>query len=80
MKDTGLKGIIKRFFADFNRTDTSDVLDTHKYLMKGTWHKLISHLLCNMRAIKNVWLNLLLLIYILMNRFKNFTTIHLRLS
>ena len=41
MKDTGLKGIIKLFFADFNRTDNSDVLDTHKYLMKGTWHKLM---------------------------------------
>ena len=45
MKDTGLKGIIKRFFADFNRTDTSDVLDTHKYLMKGTWHKLMFELI-----------------------------------
>ena len=45
MKDAGLKGIIKLPFADFNRTDTSDVLDTHKYLMKGTWHKLMFELI-----------------------------------
>ena len=45
MKDTGLKGIIKLSFADFNRTDNSDVVDTHKYLMKGTWHKLMFELI-----------------------------------
>ena len=36
MKKTGLKGIVKFFSVDFNPIDTSDILDTHKYLMKGT--------------------------------------------
>ena len=31
MKKTGLKGIVKLFSVDFNPTDTSDVLDIHKY-------------------------------------------------
>ena len=30
-KKTGLKGIVKLFSVDFNPTDTSDVLDIHKY-------------------------------------------------
>ena len=34
MKKTGLKGAVKFFSADFNPTDTNDVLDIHKYLMK----------------------------------------------
>ena len=31
---TGLKGVVKFFSVDFNRTDTNDMLDIHKYLMK----------------------------------------------
>ena len=41
MKNTGLKGIVKNVFADFNPIDTNDILDIHKYLMKGTWYKII---------------------------------------
>ena len=33
---TGLKGIVKLFSVDFNPIDTNDILDIHKYLMKGT--------------------------------------------
>ena len=33
-KKTGLKGIVKFFYVDFNPIDTNDILDTHKYLMK----------------------------------------------
>ena len=36
MKKTGLKGVVKFFSLDFNPIDTSDLLDIHKYLMKGT--------------------------------------------
>ena len=36
MKKAGLKGIAEIFSVDFN-----DVLDTHKYLMKGTWFKIM---------------------------------------
>ena len=36
MKKTGLKGIVTFFSIDFNSTDTKDILDIHKYLMKGT--------------------------------------------
>ena len=35
MKKTGLKGIVKFFSVDFNPIDTNDILDIHKYLMKG---------------------------------------------
>ena len=34
-KKRGLKGIVKFFSVDFNPIDTNDILDTHKYLMKG---------------------------------------------
>ena len=36
MKKTGLKGSVKFLFVDFNPIDTNDILDIHKYLMKGT--------------------------------------------
>ena len=36
MKKTGLKGIAKFFTVDFNPIDTNNILDIHKYLMKGT--------------------------------------------
>ena len=44
MKKTGLKGSVKLFSADFNPIDTSDILDIHKYLMKGTLYKIMFEL------------------------------------
>ena len=38
MKKTGLKGSVKLFSVDFNAIDTNNILDIHKYLMKGTQH------------------------------------------
>ena len=35
-KKTGLIGVVKVFFVDFNVIDTSDILDIHRYLMKET--------------------------------------------
>ena len=35
-KQTGLKGVVIYFSADFNPIDTNDILDIHKYLMKRT--------------------------------------------
>ena len=35
-KKTGLKGVVKFFYFDFNPIDTNDVLDIHKYLMERT--------------------------------------------
>ena len=35
MRKTGLKGILNFFSVGFNPIDTNDILDTHKYLMKG---------------------------------------------
>ena len=36
LKKTGLKGSVKCFSVDFNPTDTIDILNIYKYLMKGT--------------------------------------------
>ena len=36
MNKTELKGVINLFSLDFNAIDTSDILDTYKYLMKIT--------------------------------------------
>ena len=36
MKKAGLNGSLKFFSVVFNLTDTNDILDIHKYLMKGT--------------------------------------------
>ena len=33
-KKTGLKETVKHFFVDFSSTDTNDILEIHKYLMK----------------------------------------------
>ena len=33
-KKTGLKGIAKVFFVDYNAIDTKNILDIHRYLMK----------------------------------------------
>ena len=35
-KKTGLKGVVKFLLVDFNPSDTNDILDIHKYLMRGT--------------------------------------------
>ena len=35
MKKTGLEGIVEFFSVDFNSIDTNDILDIHKYLVKG---------------------------------------------
>ena len=36
MKKAGLKGVVKFVSVDFNAVDTNNILDIHKYLMKGT--------------------------------------------
>ena len=41
MKKSGLKVIVFFFSFDFNPIDTNDLLDTYKYLMKGTMFGLI---------------------------------------
>ena len=35
MEKTGLKGSVKFLSVDFNPIDTNDILDIHRYLMKG---------------------------------------------
>ena len=35
-KKTGLIGVVKVFFGDFNVIDTSDILGIHRYLIKET--------------------------------------------
>ena len=40
-KKNGLKGRVKFFSVNFNPIYTKNVLDIHKYLMKGTQYKLI---------------------------------------
>ena len=37
---TGLKGVVI-FFVDFNSIDTNDNLDTHIYLMKRIWCRIM---------------------------------------
>ena len=44
MKKTGLKEVVKFFSVDFNLTDTKDILDIQKYLMKRTWYKIMFEL------------------------------------
>ena len=41
MEKTGLKGRVKCFSLDLNCIDTNDILDIHKYLMKGKWYKIM---------------------------------------
>ena len=40
-KKTGLKRIVIFLSVAFNRIDTNDILDIHKYFVKVTWHKII---------------------------------------
>ena len=66
MKETGLKGLVEFFsigriwyfwysywFFSINLVDTNDTLDTHKCLMKITWHKIMFGL------IKDIFIELL---------------------
>ena len=52
-KKTGLKGVVKFLLVDFNPSDTNDILDIHKYLMRGTWNKIMFEL------IKKIFIGLL---------------------
>ena len=36
MKKTGLKKTVKFYSVDFDPIDTNNILDVHRYLMKGT--------------------------------------------
>ena len=45
MKETELKGVANFLFVDFNPIDTNDILNIHKYLIKGTWHKIMFELI-----------------------------------
>ena len=36
MMKTGLKGSVQVFSVDYNATDTRDILDIHRYIMKET--------------------------------------------
>ena len=40
-KKTGLKGAVKLFSVHFNPIDTNDIFDSHKYLMKRMWYKIM---------------------------------------
>ena len=40
-KKTGLKGSVNIFSVAFNPIDTNNILDIRKYLMKGTYHKIM---------------------------------------
>ena len=53
MKKAGLKRPVKIFSADFNAIYTNHILDVQKYLMKGTWHKIMFEL------IKKIFIRLL---------------------
>ena len=39
-KNLGKKKCKSFFYVDHNAIETSDILDTHRYLMKKTWHKI----------------------------------------
>ena len=41
MKKLKLKGSVKVFSVDYNATDTIDILDILRYLMKDTWYKIM---------------------------------------
>ena len=47
-KKTGLKGNVKSFSVDFNHIDTNDILDIHKYLVKGKLYKIMFALIKKM--------------------------------
>ena len=41
IKKTGLKGIVKFRFVDFNTINTNDILNIHNYLIKGKQYKIM---------------------------------------
>ena len=41
MKNTRLKGSVNFFSVDFNPIDTNDILDIHRYLMRGKQYKIM---------------------------------------
>ena len=45
IKKTGLKGIVKFRFVDFNTIDTNDILNIHNYLIKGKQYKIMFQLI-----------------------------------
>ena len=47
-KKTGLKGNVKSFSVDLNHIDTNDILDIHKYLVKGNLYKIMFALIKKM--------------------------------
>ena len=47
-KKTGLKGNVKSFSVDLNHIDTNDILDIHKYLVKGKLYKIMFALIKKM--------------------------------
>ena len=51
------KNSIKRsckIFPDFNPTDTKDILDIHKYLMKKTWYNAIFGLIKKIGLLRSI--------------------------
>ena len=48
MQKTGLKGNATLFSFDFNPIDTNDILDIHKYLMKGKKYKIMFKIILKM--------------------------------
>ena len=47
-KRTVLKRSVQYFSFDFNPFDNNDILDIHKYLMKGTQHKIVFEIIKRM--------------------------------
>ena len=48
MKKAGFKESLKCFSVDFNPIDTSNILDVHRYLMKGKKYKIMFELIKKM--------------------------------
>ena len=48
MKKAGLNRNVKVAFVDHNPIDTNNILNTHRYLMKETWHKIMFGIIKNM--------------------------------
>ena len=48
MKKAGFKESLKCFFVYFNPIDTNNILDVHRYLMKGKKYKIMFELIKKM--------------------------------
>ena len=91
-----IEWIYLRFFVDYNNVGLNNIINFHKYLMKKiiynnvqNYLKMFIVLLINVVhasnhtkcvSLSNEKCEILLLIYILMNTVKYYTTIHLRLN